>query len=78
MNVSLEKGDGGGLSPTYIEANAKLEQRKRKMFLMKIFMMQQLLVKDAGSHQQLNETEIHSCLENQFEDSNVNFRLLPP
>ena len=57
MNVSFEKGDGGGLLPTYIEANAKLEQRKRKMFLMKIFMMQQPLVKDAGSHQQLNETE---------------------
>lgn len=56
MNLSVEKGDGGGLLPTYIEANAKLEQRKRKMFLM-IFMMQQPLVKDAGSHQQLNETE---------------------
>lgn len=56
MNVSLEKGDGGGLSPTYIEANAKLEQRNQQIFFMKIFMMQQPLVKDAGSHQQLNET----------------------
>lgn len=43
MNVSLGKGDGGGLPPTCIEANMKLEQRDLKMFLMKIFMMHPLV-----------------------------------
>lgn len=39
MNVSFEKGDRGGLPPTYIETNVKLEQSALKMFARKIFRM---------------------------------------